>query len=126
PVTIPLSRSCELFGKNPAGDPFSWQPAALGRWTMRSLKPVMLAALLGTVAALAVTGQKAEPAGKKYALLVGVTKYKHNSLPDLAYPERDVEELGKVLAGFDKVVLLTSGRGEKDDAARPTAANFRK
>ena len=43
--------------------------------------------------------------GRKFALLVGVTKYNHNDLPDLAYPERDADLLGKALDGFDRVVV---------------------
>jgi formylglycine-generating enzyme required for sulfatase activity len=63
--------------------------------------------------------------GKKYALLVGVRAYDHDSLPDLKHTEADVEELGKVLsvAGY-RVTLLTTTRGKKPDAA-PTAKNIR-
>lgn len=48
------------------------------------------------------------PAGKKYAILVGVNEYQHERLPNLKYAERDVEELAKILepAGY-KVTLLT-------------------
>lgn len=71
----------------------------------------------------------AEPKGKKYALLVGVKKYKHASLTDLAHTENDVEELAIVLkskqVAFDEVVLLTTTRGEKDKRSTPTAGNFR-
>jgi hypothetical protein len=70
-----------------------------------------------------------KPAGKKYALLVGVKSYQHNRFPNLHYTENDVEELARVLqapgAGFTQVVLLTSERGKRSIAAGPTAANIR-
>jgi formylglycine-generating enzyme required for sulfatase activity len=63
--------------------------------------------------------------GKKYALLVGIRAYDHDSLPDLKHTEADVEELGKVLSVADyRVTLLTTTRGKKPDAA-PTAKNIR-
>jgi uncharacterized caspase-like protein len=78
--------------------------------------------------ALAVLGREEKPRGKKYALLVGIKAYDHNKLPDLKYTENDVEELGKLLrtkaSGFDKITLLTTTRGKKDTAARPTAKNI--
>src|ERR1700691_6259319 len=61
----------------------------------------------------------------KFALLVGVTKYKHDKLRDLEYTENDVEELAKVLPGFKKV-LLTSKRGVEDAKKAPTTANIRR
>src|SRR5262249_48991486 len=63
--------------------------------------------------------------GKRYALLVGVKSYKHDSLPDLKYAENDAEQMAKALARFDEVVVLTSSRSDKDDKAKPTAANVR-
>jgi formylglycine-generating enzyme required for sulfatase activity len=65
--------------------------------------------------------------GKKYALLVGVRTYDHDSLPDLKQTENDVEEVGKVLArsGY-RVTLLTTTRGKTTSNALPTAKNIRK
>jgi tetratricopeptide (TPR) repeat protein len=69
------------------------------------------------------------PAGKRYAVLVGVREYSHARLPNLKYTENDVEELGKILsarrAGFAKVILLSTTRGEANRNARPTADNVR-
>ena len=65
------------------------------------------------------------PAGKKYAVLVGVAKYDHASLPPLQYPEYDVAELGSVLraVGYN-VQLLTGGEGDKDRKFKPTRSNI--
>jgi formylglycine-generating enzyme required for sulfatase activity len=66
-----------------------------------------------------------QPAGKKYAVLVGVNRYQHPKLPSLSYAEADVTELAGVLkkAGY-QVTLLT---GTAPDAGlRPTRANIDK
>ena len=65
--------------------------------------------------------------GKKYALLVGVRAYDHRALRDLKHTENDVEELGALLgkSSFTEVVVLTTTRGEKRAAAKPTAQNIR-
>src|SRR5262245_2979185 len=86
---------------------------------------------LSLFSGLLATGEVARaqpPQGKKYAILVGVKQYSHDSLRDLKHTENDVEELGKLLGdgGFDEVVLLTSSRGAKADASKPTAENIRK
>jgi hypothetical protein len=69
------------------------------------------------------------PAGKWYALLVGVQSYEHAKLPDLKYTENDIEELARVLAarpgGFTNVTILTSSRGKAKAGNRPTTANLR-
>jgi len=77
-----------------------------------------------------VVPASAEPAkGKKYALLIGVTKYDHASLPTLQYTENDVEELAEILgkpaAGFT-VQRMTVSRGEKNAKAMPNKANIDK
>jgi uncharacterized caspase-like protein len=78
---------------------------------------------------LAAAPARPAEGGKKHALLVGVAEYNHSKLPDLKYPENDVEELAKILrrpsAGFDSVRLLTSTRGKSDPKSAPTAANIR-
>jgi formylglycine-generating enzyme required for sulfatase activity len=69
------------------------------------------------------------PAGKRFALLVGVNTYHHADLPNLKYTENDVEELNSLLVGqggFDKVLLLTTTRGKKRKSAKPTVANLKK
>jgi formylglycine-generating enzyme required for sulfatase activity len=64
--------------------------------------------------------------GKKYALLVGVREYHHDSLRDLAHTENDVEELSEVLtASGYKVAVMTCTRGKKRAFAQPTAKNIR-
>jgi uncharacterized caspase-like protein len=70
------------------------------------------------------------PAGKKVALLVGVTEYERTGhFPDLKYTENDVEKLAEILrsptAGFT-VRVLTTTRGKKNAADAPTVANIRK
>src|SRR5205085_10327438 len=62
--------------------------------------------------------------GKKVALLIGVNKYDKRGFHDLAYAERDVEELGQVLSqGGYEIHLLTGGAaGEK----RATLENVHK
>jgi hypothetical protein len=89
-----------------------------------------LAALVPLLAAVVlIAPSKAQPPrGKKCALLVGVRAYEHRSLDDLRFTENDVEELADLLrgGGFAEVVVLTSTRGERSAAARPTAANIRK
>jgi sn-glycerol 3-phosphate transport system substrate-binding protein len=66
------------------------------------------------------------PVERKLALLVGVKAYDHADLKNLYFPENDVEELGAVLKndGFHVVVLSTS-RGMRGAAYRPTAYNIR-
>lgn len=76
-----------------------------------------LAALALVVAAVA-WAQPPGRAPRKVAFLVGVSKYDHD-FPDLKFAERDVTELGKVLAagGFE-VVVLTGAAGGADRATR--------
>jgi uncharacterized caspase-like protein len=89
----------------------------------------LLPATIAVLVVLPLVGQDAKPKGKKYALLVGVRAYHHDKLPDLKYTEYDVEELAveltKKSAGFDDLTVLTTSRGEKREAARPTAKNIR-
>lgn len=67
-----------------------------------------------------------EPAPRKLALLVGVRTYDHADLPDLDFPENDVEELAAVLVADDfETAVLTTSRGKKDDRSKPTAENIR-
>jgi hypothetical protein len=92
------------------------------------LLPMALLAALALLIALPLAGQD-KPKGKKYALLVGITEYDHSKLAPLKYTENDVEELARVLAnksgGFGSVRLLTTSRGEKRPADKPTAKNIR-
>jgi formylglycine-generating enzyme required for sulfatase activity len=88
---------------------------------------VVLSAVV-VLAGFAVAGWTQDSNGKRYALLVGVREYDHAKLPPLKYTENDVEELARVLkqAGYHEVFLLTTTRGEKTAASKPTAANIRK
>jgi formylglycine-generating enzyme required for sulfatase activity len=85
--------------------------------------------LLSAGAGLLLPARGQAPAGKKYALLVGVRAYDHADLPDLKYTENDVEALAKLLrrkgAGFRSVRLLTTRRGKTRAADAPTAKNIR-
>src|SRR4051794_31876048 len=87
---------------------------------------VALVCALACTSALPAQGAKVE-AGKKYALLVGIKEYEHNKLADLKHTENDVEQLATVLAesGGFTVVVMTTTRGKKDEALKPTAKNVR-
>jgi formylglycine-generating enzyme required for sulfatase activity len=86
---------------------------------------VLLSSLTFALVLLA-PGLAEAPKGKKYALLVGVQRYEHDSLPDLKHAENDVEELSKVLVRSEfRVWVMSSTRGERRPAARPTASNIR-
>jgi TPR repeat protein/uncharacterized caspase-like protein len=97
------------------------------------LRRLLLALLLAPLTASPAWGDEAPatnaPAGKKFALLVGVRTYGHSKLPDLQYTENDVEDLARLLqkkpAGWARVRLLTSTRGKKRAADRPTVKNIR-
>lgn len=65
-----------------------------------------------------------ETAGRKFAFLVGVAKYSHGNLPNLDYPENDVEELAETLkAQKFKTLLLTTRLGNTNPSLMPTAKN---
>lgn len=71
--------------------------------------------------------EKPEP-GEKYALLVGVRKYRANSgLKELKYAEKDVTDLAELLrkGGYRTVRLLTQADGS-DDRALPRSDNIRR
>jgi TPR repeat protein len=89
-----------------------------------SIRPVCPLLIL---AALLACAAPANAAGKRYALLVGVREYDHADLGELKYTENDVEELAVVLkdSGYAEVVVLTSSRGKKTAAYKPTARNIR-
>ena len=68
-------------------------------------------------------------AGRKLALLAGVRQYKTPALRTLNYPDRDVEELAKVLleAGFsgDDIRVLTQERAARELRSMPSSDNIR-
>jgi hypothetical protein len=91
----------------------------------RCLAVVVVSSLVASLVLLA-PGLAQTEKGKKYALLVGVRSYDHDSLPDLMHTENDVEEVGKVLARSGYLVtLLTTTRGKSNNNALPTAKNIR-
>lgn len=87
------------------------------------------------------SGREAER-GKAYALLIGVKTFDHGMryhLRTLGFTENDVEELARELdkpgspfhgvrpdGKTPRARVLTSTRGAKNDADKPTAANIRK
>jgi hypothetical protein len=91
------------------------------------LLPVLL--LSSVAAGLLLPVRGAAPVGKKYALLVGIKEYEDRDLPDLKFTENDVEDLAALLrrksAGFASVRVLTTSRGRKRGADRPTLKNIR-
>jgi serine/threonine protein kinase/tetratricopeptide (TPR) repeat protein len=67
--------------------------------------------------------------GEQFYLLIGVNM-PGKGLPGFVHAEADVAELGRVLVAAgckqDHVIVLTRTLGERNPAARPTAANIRK
>jgi uncharacterized caspase-like protein len=67
--------------------------------------------------------------GRRYAVLVGVTKYDSATLTDLRFPDRDIEKLAEVLLrhGYRKgdISVLTTSAGKSDPDRMPTAARIR-
>ncbi|MFL5327905.1 MAG: caspase family protein [Gemmataceae bacterium] len=65
------------------------------------------------------------PAGKKYAVLVGINQYQHAKLPALRYAVNDATELAELLrkSGYT-VTLLTDDAGAKDSQFAPTKKNI--
>jgi tetratricopeptide (TPR) repeat protein len=96
-------------------------PARFGRFLLL----IALANLAATTHA-----QQTAPPGQKYALLVGVRKYKSNDLRTLNYPEADVNDLSKVLLanGYrpENVVVMTQSAVAEDVHFLPSAENIRK
>jgi hypothetical protein len=89
----------------------------------RWLLPLLLGAVLAALLLPAGHGQEGRPAGRKYALLVGVNRYEHAKLKTLKYAENDAKALAAVLrrAGY-RVVLLTGS--EKKASLQATKANI--
>ena len=84
------------------------------------------------VVPVALSGQDRDvsPAGSRYALLIGASKYDSDQLRDLPFTENDVTELAQVLRarGYraQDVILLTEGIGAEIPRYRPGVANIRK
>src|SRR5262249_36372822 len=106
-----------------------------GDWAMSRqgvLLRFVLPGLLCSLAFVVLSPSQAQTTKRKgFALLVGVREYDHAGLTALKYPERDVEELAKLLDRpaspfHGRVRLLTNKRGEKNKDDLPTAANIRK
>ena len=72
--------------------------------------PLGLAALLGLATVVSLPGSPQQNQPKRYALLVGVNEYDHNSLPKLGCAENDVQRLKKVLEGKGYQVELLTGK----------------
>ena len=68
-----------------------------------------------------------ESAGRKYAILVGVSQYDKNQLRNLAFAENDVAEMAEILkqSGFRRVELLTQAEGAKESRYLPLAKTVR-
>ena len=95
-------------GKDRAAGPFSsWFPRIAEVWhgdaslEFDRVGTLVLAGRLDGTGRLR-PGSGSGRAGRKFALLAGVRQYKTPALRTLNYPDRDVEELAKVLveAGF--------------------------
>ena len=87
-----------------------------------------LVAILGTP----LNAARAQEAGQRYALLVGVNRYEHKAelkAPDLKYADGDMAALAGALeaGGFrrDNVVLMTT-RSDAGDRLSPRSSNVRK
>ena len=70
-------------------------------------------ALTAVLALLAVAGASPALAQEKYALLVGIDRYKHPKYRRLQCAEDDIRDLAQALKGFNEVVVLTTSGGEK-------------
>ncbi|MFL5327904.1 MAG: caspase domain-containing protein [Gemmataceae bacterium] len=89
------------------------------RWPFKCALPFVLALCCGTLHAADA------PAGKKYAILVGVNAYDHARLPALKYAVNDAAELGALLGKQGYIVtLLTDATGEENKALLPTKINI--
>jgi hypothetical protein len=90
------------------------------RWHRRPLVAACSADVLAVLTALALADS---PAGKRYAVLVGIKDYDHSKLNTLDYAVNDVRELHDLLArhGYE-VVLLQSGA--EDPRLTPTLTNI--
>lgn len=78
---------------------------------------MILVALLTSAVCLAVADP---PAGRKFALLVGVNEFQSRQLPPLAFAVNDATETAQVLSGLGyRVTLLTD-----DTPTKPTRANI--
>src|SRR5262245_44875684 len=92
-----------------------------------SPRPPRVLLALSLAALMAGLALAQAPAGKKYALLVGVKDYDSAKFDPLRFTENDVEGLADVLrgrAGYE-VRLLTTTRGKATAADAPTAANLK-
>ena len=97
--------------------------------------PLLVLALLVGVAGillpcLGVSADDDEaPAGRKYALLVGVRNYNKDELRNLDYTENDINDLAEVLreTGYKRVVVLTQSEAAdlRDNDLLPTRNNIR-
>ncbi|MBV8230441.1 MAG: caspase family protein, partial [Planctomycetaceae bacterium] len=99
---------------------------ATRRWSLIGLA---LSSSLATWMGLDAFAQGQSRAGRKFALLAGVRQYKTPALRALNYPDRDVEELAKVLleAGFsgDDIRVLTQERAARELRSMPSSDNIR-
>ena len=96
----------------------------------RGLVLVGFCLALAAMPPLAGAGDDDAPAGRQYALLVGVRNYDKDQLRSLQYTENDVNDLAAVLkdAGYKRVVLMTQSEAasQGDNTLLPTAKNVRK
>jgi hypothetical protein len=83
----------------------------------------MLAVAILAILSVTPLPALAQPAGKRFAVLVGVNEYNHPKLVRLKYAEADMQELADELrpSGY-KITLLTTS--SKDPALAPTKANI--
>src|ERR1700736_2015406 len=86
---------------------------------------VLVLVLFGWTGVPAHSQPRGRELGEKYALLVGVRKYaKVSELRELAYTERDMDELAKVLrdGGYrrENIVLMTQAAAVADPRYLPT------
>ncbi len=81
--------------------------------------PLMALTLLGLPLLLLAQG----PAGKRYALLVGINRYRNDRLRPLDYAEADASELAQLLRQAGYEVTLLTGSAKADDQL-PTKSNI--
>lgn len=96
----------------------------------RPTHALLVAGLVGLTllaSARLASARTTENAGRKVALLVGVSHYRNESLKSLKYAERDVEELADVLRGCGfaagDVKVLTHREAARDRRRLPSRQN---
>lgn len=85
---------------------------------VRSVSTAVVAILLFAAATLAAYGNR--PIKDKWAVIIGISKFRNNQIPPLKYPSKDAQDLREFLVkqgNFkgDHILLLTDDRATKEN-----------